>query len=91
MTKAQKNGIFVLLKNMAKKVENSKEKNFEQAMSRLKEISAEIQSSEIGLEKSIELFKEGKELMQFCHDYLENAEILVKQLSEDAEITDFEF
>ena len=60
-----------------------KEKNFEDAMARLEEIVAEIESEELGLEKQFELFREGMTLARFCDGKLsevqKSVEIVLKE------------
>ena len=43
-----------------------KEPSFEEAMERLEQIVAEIESEKLGLERQFELFREGMELARFC-------------------------
>ena len=61
----------------------TKEKNFEDAMARLEEIVAEIESEELGLERQFELFKEGMGLARFCDAKLtevqKSVEIVLKE------------
>lgn len=51
-----------------------KELNFEEAMNRLKEISEQMENNDIGLEESMQLFKEGMELSKYCNQKLDEAE-----------------
>lgn len=60
-------------------------KSFEEALSRLEEISSAMEKSETGLEKSVELYKEGVELSVYCSQILNKAEQQVKELKESAE------
>ena len=59
-----------------------KEKTFEQALSRIEEISESLESGQESLDNSIKLFEEVNELAQFCGEKLGQAEkklqILVK-------------
>jgi len=61
----------------------TKEKNFEDAMARLEEIVAEIESEELGLERQFELFREGMTLARFCDGKLsevqKSVEIVLKE------------
>jgi len=60
-----------------------KEKSFEEAMARLEEIVAEIESEELGLERQFELFQEGMTLARFCDGKLsevqKSVEIVLKE------------
>jgi exodeoxyribonuclease VII small subunit len=60
-----------------------KEKSFEEAMARLEEIVAQIESEELGLERQFELFQEGMTLARFCDGKLsevqKSVEIVLKE------------
>ena len=51
--------------------------NFENSVKKLEEIVSKLESNEITLEQSIELYKEGVTLLGSCRKQLENAEMLV--------------
>lgn len=55
-------------------------KTFENAMQRLEEITAELESGSLGLEESLRIYEEGVELVQFCSSKLAEAEKKVKTL-----------
>ena len=60
--------------------------NFEQSVKRLDEIIGKLEDNEISLEESIEMYKEGTELLLNCRKQLEQAEMLVtvaEQLEEN--------
>lgn len=60
--------------------------NFEQSVKRLDEIIARLEDNSISLEESIEMYKEGTELLLKCRKQLEQAEMLVtvaEQLEEN--------
>lgn len=65
-------------------------KTFEENMSRLKEIIRIIQSGELNMDDSIELFKEGIELAKFLEDKLTSIEEKAIKIFENNEIQDFE-
>jgi exodeoxyribonuclease VII small subunit len=71
-----------------------KERTFEEAMARLEQIVAEIDSEELGLEKQFELFKEGMGLARFCDAKLtevqKSVEIVLKESGEDWKTVPFE-
>ena len=60
-----------------------KKKTYEEALKRIDEITALLEGEEVSLEESIELYKEGAELLAFCADKLKAAEqqvmLLVKK------------
>lgn len=51
--------------------------NFEQSLKRLDEIIAKLESNEISLEESIEIYREGTDLAGKCRSLLDCAELLV--------------
>ena len=57
--------------------------NFEEKLARLEEITTSLESSEIGLEDSIQLFEEGVKLSKECLSVLEKAELKVTTLKKD--------
>ena len=66
---------------------------FEEAMKRLEEIVAALETNQVSLEKSVDLFQEGIKLSKICNDKLNNiedkvAKILVDDKLEDLEIED---
>lgn len=56
---------------------------FEDAMNRLEEIVAEIESGEVGLDRSIELSEEASKLVKTLKKRLTDAELKVKELARD--------
>ncbi len=58
-------------------------KTFESALSKLEQITTEIEEGELGLEKSLKKFDEGVHLVNFCSEKLEEArnqvELLLKK------------
>lgn len=66
---------------MAKKKDNS----FESSLSRLEEISVQLESGEVGLEESIRLYEEGIALAKTCYSTLKNAELKVTELKKHLE------
>lgn len=67
---------------------------FEQAMQRLEEIVEILETEETSLEKSVDLYKEGMELAEFCQTKITKAEtevvLLQKNISGEIEQTHFE-
>ena len=64
---------------MPKKV---KKPSFEETLQRLETIVEKMESGEATLEKSLDWFEEGMELIKFCRDELEQAEQKVQELVE---------
>ena len=61
---------------------------FEQAMSRLEEIIAALENSQISLEKSVDLFQEGIKLSKICSDKLAGIEDKVAKILVDGKLED---
>ena len=57
-----------------------KEVTFENALERLENIVASLESGEAPLDESLALFEEGVKLVKLCNNKLEGAEKVVKQL-----------
>ena len=57
-----------------------KKKTYEEAAKRLEEIVDKLENSDVSLEESINLYKEGMELTLICREKLETAQKEVTQL-----------
>lgn len=55
-------------------------KNFESALTRLEQITDELETGDLSLDKSLDKFNEGMELVQFCNSRLEEAKSRVELL-----------
>lgn len=64
-------------------------KSFEENLNRLKEVVRLIQSGELRLDQSIEVFKEGIELSKYLEDKLSSIENKAIKLFENNELKDF--
>lgn len=63
---------------------SSKDKmSFEKALKQLEEIVNKLESGDLGLEDSLELFEEGIKLSRFCSKKLELAEKKIEMLTKD--------
>ena len=62
-----------------------KEKSFEDKLKRLEEITAQLESEEIGLQEAIGLYEEGINLSKMCYLTLRKAELKVNELHEQLE------
>ena len=51
---------------------------FEKALQRLEAIVQELEGDNVGLDKSVELFKEGKALARRCEELLKNAQSAIE-------------
>ena len=72
----------------------NKKLEFETALQRLEEIVKALESGELSLATSLELFEEGIKLSHFCHSKLDEAErkveVLVKRADGSMEAQPFE-
>ena len=57
---------------------------FEEALERLNTIVAQLEAEGVSLDRSLELFSEGRRLAERCHDLLSEAEEKVKTLVKTA-------
>ena len=64
-------------------------KSFEENLARLREVVRLIQSGELNLDESIEVFKEGIELSKYLEDKLSSIENKAIKLFENNELKDF--
>lgn len=62
------------------KKDADKQPSFEQAVHRLQEISERMQQEGISLDESLQLFEEGHKLLQYCQNYLDQAEMRVEKV-----------
>ena len=70
---------------MAKK-EN---RTIEEALEALDQIADQLESNEITLEESFQVYKEGMELLQYCSKKIDTVEKKMLQISEDGELSEF--
>ena len=54
--------------------------SFEQNITRLEEISASLESDDVGLEEALQLYEEGINLSKTCLTALKNAELKITEL-----------
>jgi exodeoxyribonuclease VII small subunit len=70
---------------MPKSTKNVEELDFEKALAELDGIVKQLESGNLALEKSLELFQRGIELARTCKQKLDAAELKVSQLVKDKE------
>lgn len=61
------------------------EKTFEEAMARLEQIVATLESGKCTLDESMTLFEEGAKLTAFCRKALDSAEQKIRRLQGETE------
>ncbi len=62
-----------------------KEKNFEEMLKRLEEISGKLENGELQLDESIRLYEEGMELAKACYQILKSAELKITEIKKKFE------
>lgn len=61
---------------------------FETALQELEKIIAKLETGDLTLEESLNLFEEGQKLADFCRTQLEQATLRVEMLTNDGEIVE---
>ena len=64
---------------------DKKRKSFEVSMERLENLVLEMESGKNNLEKSMELFEEGMELISDCQEQLKKVELRIEEYSKKKE------
>ena len=64
-------------------MKKSEELSFEEAMNNLEEIVANLEKGELSLDESVENFKKGMELSNYCNELLDKAEKSITVLTKD--------
>lgn len=62
------------------------ELSFEQAFDELQEVIIKLESGDLTLEDSVEVYERGKALSEYCQKLLNNAELKVSQLADSGDI-----
>lgn len=71
-------------------VENKNKESFESAMSDLEEIVQQLERGNLPLDQSIEMFKKGIELSQYCQKELDQAEAVVTKVMTETGLKDLD-
>ena len=69
---------------------NQKNPTFEENMKRLEEIVRLMERGDVPLEKSLELFREGTDLVRICGKLLDDAQLQIKTIAVGADGTPVE-
>lgn len=64
--------------------------SFEEALAELEKIVAQLESGDLTLEASLDLFEKGQKLAQQCNVQLETAALRIEQLTNDGEIVELD-
>ena len=59
---------------------NKQSKTFEESMTRLEQIVRAMERGDVALEESLNLFREGTELIQICSKLLDDAQLQIKKV-----------
>lgn len=68
---------------------NEKERTLEETFAFLDEKIAQLENSEISLEDSFRVYKEGMELLKDCSSKIDTVEKKMLQINQDGTITEF--
>ena len=64
-------------------------RSIEEAMEALNQIAKRLESNEITLEESFQIYKEGMELLQYCSRKIDTVEKKMLQMNEDGTVSEF--
>lgn len=69
-------------RNQRYSISAPKFKDYESAIKRLEQITVELESGEVGLEQSIQLYTEGLQIAKLCDEKLNEATRTIKLVTE---------
>lgn len=75
-----------MLGNLIRMSDTISELNFEAALLELEATVAQLESGNMTLEDSLNLFEKGRQLALHCNRLLDQAQLRIEQLTEDGEI-----
>lgn len=55
-------------------------KTFEQSLTELEKLVAQLEQGELSLDQSLKLYEKGVGLTRFCHDELQKAQLKIEEL-----------
>ena len=64
-------------------------RSIEEEMEALDQIAKRLESNEITLEESFQIYKEGMELLQYCSRKIDTVEKKMLQMNEDGTVSEF--
>ncbi|MCI5821841.1 MAG: exodeoxyribonuclease VII small subunit [Lachnospiraceae bacterium] len=62
----------------------------EESFQEMEHILGQLESKEVTLEESFQLYKQGMEYLKHCNDLIDQVEKQVKMLSDNGELEEFE-
>ena len=72
-------------KQIDRRLNMSKDINFEDAMKKLEEIASELEKGDLTLDESVKKFEDGMKLSKKCNDFLDTAEKKITMLISNGE------
>lgn len=69
-------------------MESINELSFEAAYARMAEVIEQLESGDLSLEDSVELYEQGRKLAAHCQQLLDQAELRIKRIAADGTLTD---
>jgi len=66
---------------------NINELSFEAAYAQLEAIVTKLESGELSLEESVNMYEQGKKLSDHCQKILDDAELRVNQINDEGEVS----
>lgn len=67
--------------------EDIKQLSFEAALAELEDIVARLESGDVALEESIEIYRRGSQLRAWCDEKLKNAQAKIEKITGQGEAT----
>lgn len=64
-------------------------RTIEEALEALDQMAQRLESSEITLEESFQIYKEGMELLKYCSKKIDTVEKKMLQMNEDGTVSEF--
>ena len=82
MTQTQSSVIAI---GMSETTDDTADLNFEEALKRLEDIVRKLESGDVPLDQSIELYSQGEKLRSLCQKRLEDAQAKIEKITLDRE------
>lgn len=71
-------------------MDTTNERSFEQAYQELEGVIAKLESGEMTLAESLDLYERGRQLSAYCQTLLESAELRIQRLHDDGSRDDYQ-
>lgn len=63
---------------------------FEQAFAQLEDVVARLESGDLPLEESVQLYEQGQQLARLCGEMLDAADLRIQQIASDGTLSPLE-